>query len=70
MRLKEAVEAELEKLERNGVIKKPERTKWASPVVVVPKAIRLCGDYKVTINQSVQDEQYPLPTIHRICILC
>ncbi|CAB4030743.1 Transposon Tf2-9 poly, partial [Paramuricea clavata] len=48
--LKEAVEAELEKLERNGVIKKTERTKWASPVVVVPKAdksIRLCGDYKV-----------------------
>ena len=63
--LKEAVEADLEKLERNGVIKKTERTKWASPVVVVPKAdksIRLCGDYKVTINQSVQDEQYPLPT--------
>jgi hypothetical protein len=63
--LKEAVEAELEKLERNGVIKKTERTKWASPVVVVPKAdksIRLCVDYKVTINQSVQDEQYPLPT--------
>jgi hypothetical protein len=63
--LKEAVEAKLEKLERNGVTKKTERTKWASPVVVVPKAdksIRLCGDYKVTINQSVQDEQYPLPT--------
>ncbi len=63
--LKEAVETELEKLERHGVIEKTERAMWASPVVVVPKAdksMRLCGDYKVTINQFVQDEQYPLPT--------
>ncbi len=57
--LKEAVETELKKLERHGVIEKTERAMWASPVVVVPKAdksVRLCGDYKVTINQFVQDE--------------
>ena len=24
--------------------------------------VSLCGDYKVAINKSVQDEQYPLPT--------
>lgn len=38
---------------------------WATPIVVVPKAdntVRLCGDYKVAINQAVDDEQYPLPT--------
>lgn len=23
---------------------------------------RICGDYKVTINSAVEDEQYPLPT--------
>ena len=63
--LKDAVESELDKLERNGVIKKVERSDWASPIVVVPKAdksVRICGDYKVTINQSVEDEPYPLPT--------
>ena len=63
--LKEAVEKELDKLEKNGVIKKIEKSEWASPIVVVPKAddsVRLCGDYKLTINQSVEDEPYPLPT--------
>ena len=26
------------------------------------KSVRNCGDYKVTINSAVEDEQYPLPT--------
>ena len=63
--LREAVEAELNKLEENGVIAKIEQSDWASPIVVVPKAdgsVRICGDYKATINQVVDDEQYPLPT--------
>ena len=61
----EAVEVELNKLEEHGVIIKVDRSDWASPIVVVPKAdgsVRICGDYKVTINQVVDDEQYPLPT--------
>ena len=41
------------------------RSEWASPIVVVPKAdrsVRICGDYKVSINPSVEDEQITLPT--------
>ena len=56
--LREAVEAELNKLEENGVIVKVDRSDWASPIVVVPKAdgsVRICGNYKVTINQVVDD---------------
>ena len=33
--------------------------------MVVPKSdntVRICGDYKATINQSVEDEPYVLPT--------
>ena len=33
--------------------------------MVVPKVdgtVRICGDYKSTINQSVEDEQYVVPT--------
>jgi len=62
--LKEPVEKELDRLEGLGIISKVDRSEWASPIVIVPKAdksIRICGDYKVTINQSVEEETYPLP---------
>ena len=45
--LREAVEAELNKLEENGVIVKIELSDRASSVVVEPKAeglFRICGD--------------------------
>ena len=67
--LKEGVEKELDRLETAGVMKKVERSDWASPIVVVPKAdgkLRLCGDYKVTINQETVDQPYPLPTAEDI----
>lgn len=43
-----------------------DRSEWAAPVVVVPKtdgSIRLCGDYKVTVNKCINEELYPLPTV-------
>jgi len=68
--LKDKVEQELCRLESNDLIVKVERSKWAAaPIVVVPKAngsIRICGDYKVTINKVVVDTCYPVPTTENL----
>ena len=61
--LKEAVERELKRLENLGIICKAHST-WAAPFVPIVKAdgsVRVCGDYKVTVNQSLDVDQYPLP---------
>ena len=62
--LKESVEQELERLEQNGTLCRVEHSEWASPIVPVLKkdgTLRICGDYKVTLNGALQVDQYPLP---------
>lgn len=42
-----------------------ERREWAAPIVVVHKwdgGLRVCGDFKVTINPVICPQVYPLPT--------
>ena len=51
----------LDRLEKQGVIRKVDSSDWAAPIVTVPKKegrIRICGDYKVTINQALTVDQY------------
>ena len=39
---------------------------WAAPIVPVVKrdgTIRICGDYKLTVNQAATTDAYPLPRI-------
>ena len=41
-----------------------EFSEWAAPIVPVVKtdgSIRICGDYKVTVNQAAKLDTYPLP---------
>ena len=67
--LTDGVKKELQRLEDNKVIRRIEKSEWASPLVVVPKGkgqLRLCGDYKVTINSEVIDQPYTLPTAEDI----
>ncbi len=63
--LKDVVGQELDRLEEQGALRKVEFSEWAAPIVTVPKKegrIRICGDYKITINQALTVDQYPLPT--------
>ena len=62
--LKPAIEKDLERLESPGIIKQVTYSDWAPPIVPVPKAdgtVRICGDYKVTINQHPKIDHYPMP---------
>ena len=55
---------ELDHLEQQGIVEKVSHSDWAAPVVTVPKKdgrFRICGDCKVTVNQVLSVEQYPLP---------
>ena len=62
--LKEAIEVELARLEAEGVIEKVNQSEWAAHIVAVPKSdgrIRICGDYKVTVNPHIEPDRHPLP---------
>ena len=67
--LRDAASAELNRLEGMGILEKVTHAEWAAPIVLVPKgdgSLRLCGDYKMTVNRSIEIEQYPLPKANEL----
>ncbi|KAK3092066.1 hypothetical protein FSP39_024867 [Pinctada imbricata] len=62
--LKGKIESELVRLEECGIIQPVQFSEWAAPIVPVVKddgSIRICGDYKVTVNLVSKLDKYPIP---------
>ena len=66
MRKKE--EEELQRLEQDQVIEPVKYSDWAAPIVPVLKPngqVRICGDYKVTVNKAFKAVTGPNPHLRR-----
>lgn len=66
---KETIERNLRELVEKGVLEQIESSQWGTPLVPIPKPdgdLRICGDYKITINKFLVDVKYPLPLIEEI----
>ena len=64
--MKGKVDKELSCLQQAGIIEPVQFSDWAAPVVPVLKGngeVRICGDYKTTINQVAKLYTYPIPRI-------
>ncbi|CAK1578403.1 unnamed protein product [Parnassius mnemosyne] len=67
--LKERIEKEIDRLVGEGVLRPISFSEWATPVVPIVKKngdIRLCGDYRSTVNQATESDTYPMPTASEV----
>lgn len=67
--LRNKVEQEIQRLQSRGIIAPIEFSEWGTPVVPVLKrdgSVRLCGDYKITLNKYLVIDRYPLPRLENV----
>ncbi|XP_060107687.1 uncharacterized protein K02A2.6-like, partial [Heteronotia binoei] len=67
--LKPKIEAELDRLTAQGVLEPVDYAPWETPIVTPLKPngeVRICADYKCTINRALQDNPYPVPVVSHV----
>ena len=63
--LREQVEQDIQNQVSEGELEPVDLSEWAAPIVVVTKkdgGIRICADFKMTVNPHLYIQTYPLPT--------
>ena len=64
--MNEKVESELQRLVAEGTLEPVQFSDWASPIVSVLKPsgdVRICGDFKQTVNLVSKLDRYPIPRV-------
>ena len=65
--MSQRVAAELDRLEKAGIIESVRFSDWAAPIVTAVKndgTVCICGDFKLTVNCAASIESYPLPRVN------
>ncbi|KRZ81251.1 Uncharacterized protein T08_3732 [Trichinella sp. T8] len=67
--LKDRISEELDRLVEQGILEPVQHTTWTTPIVPVIKndgSIRICGDYKCTVNIALRKDLYQIPAVNDI----
>ncbi|XP_046959671.1 uncharacterized protein K02A2.6-like [Vanessa cardui] len=62
--LKQQVNEELNKMVDQGILTPVNYSNWATPLRIVKKddgSLRICGDYRATVNAAIDVDSFPLP---------
>ena len=63
------VQEEIQRNVQAGILERIDTSQWAAPIVPIRKPtgeIRICGDFKVTINSQILVDQHPIPLIDEL----
>ncbi|XP_026530779.1 uncharacterized protein K02A2.6-like, partial [Notechis scutatus] len=67
--LKPTIDKQLDKLIAQGVLEPIANARWETPIVTPIKpdrSLRICGDYKATLNHALQQSAYPVPVVQHL----